>query len=182
MNKLERLINSELNPLFDSLGVENENQVKLVNYLKRIGQKDSNKLLHSMRVGSLGISVANNLKINPNKLFYPGLLHDSGIIRISDDVIKRSNEYKAFSLEDMEIMKSHPLYSYEILKEDYRFSAMISLLHHRYQKDKYPNEEDFPLEYNELSPGTKAEVEDISRYISVIDCYDAAKNRDNGRF
>jgi HD-GYP domain-containing protein (c-di-GMP phosphodiesterase class II) len=182
MNKLERLIFEEITKSFEDLNIEQHNRINLVNYLKRIGNKDINILEHSIRVGKLGVEVAKLLNINPNKLFYPGLLHDVGKIRIDDEVIKRSNGYNTFTTEDMKAIMPHPLHSYEILKNDYRYSAEISLWHHRHQNNKYPKEEDFPPEMLNLPIYKQKEIEKISKFISVIDCYDAAKNRDNGRF
>ncbi|MCK4997823.1 HD domain-containing protein [Candidatus Pacearchaeota archaeon] len=182
MNKLEKLISNELRNSFYTLKIEPKNQENIINYLKRIGTKDINILKHSFRVGKLGIKISNLLDINPNKLFYSGLLHDIGKTKIDKNIIKRSNKYKTFTKEDMQIMKMHPLYSYEILKNEYNYSALLSLWHHEHQKDEYPPKENFPIEAQNLPIYKQKEIEEISKFLSVADCYDAAKNRNNGRF
>ena len=99
-------------------------------------------------------------------VYYAGLLHDVGKIRVPGNVINKPGK---LTDEEYEQIKVHPVTSYHILKDIYddKQIALGAKFHHeRYDGKGYPN-------------GLKGEnIPEIARIIGVADTYDAmASNR-----
>ena len=137
--------------------------------VKTIDAKDRYTNGHSLRVAEYSREIAkrmNKSEKEQEEIFYAGLLHDVGKIRVPAAVINKAGK---LTDEEYEKIKIHPVTSYHILKDIYddKTIALGAKFHHeRYDGKGYPN-------------GLMAEnIPEIARIISVADTYDAmASNR-----
>ena len=120
---------------------------------------------HSINVCLLSILFAKKLNYNEKGLKVVGigsLLHDLGKQMIPKDIINK--EFK-LTKEEYEIIKKHPVYGYEIIRNQSNYGSLIQkivLLHHeRYTGKGYPF-------------GFRGEqIGDISQIVSLADTFDA---------
>jgi len=158
--KLEKKINSQID----------EMNKKIIRALVRtIDAKDRYTNGHSLRVAEYSREIAQRMNKSEKELeeiYYAGLLHDVGKIRVPATIINKPGK---LTNEEYEQVKIHPLTSYHILKdiyEDKTISMGAKFHHERYDGRGYPN-------------GLEGEnIPEIARIISVADTYDAmASNR-----
>ena len=149
--------------------VEDMNR-KIIQALARtIDAKDRYTNGHSLRVAEYSKEIARRMGKSAKEqdtIYYAGLLHDVGKIRIPVEVI---NNPGALSDEEFEQIKIHPVTSYHILKDifdDPNIKNGAKFHHERYDGTGYPN-------------GLKGEnIPEVARIIGVADSYDAmASNR-----
>lgn len=99
-------------------------------------------------------------------IYYAGLLHDVGKIRIPDEIINKPGKLDA---KEFDFIKLHPVAGYHILKDisgNSKFSEGARFHHERYDGKGYPN------------GLTGHNIPEIARIIGVADAYDAmASNR-----
>lgn len=119
---------------------------------------------HSIRVAEYSRLLAQRLGLSKDRqeeIYYAGLLHDIGKIRVPDSIIKKEGK---LTDEEYEYIKLHPVSGYHILKEISASSdiAIGAKYHHeRYDGKGYPN-------------GLEGEnIPEIARILSVADAYDA---------
>ena len=137
--------------------------------VRTIDAKDRYTNGHSLRVAEYALEIAkrmNKTKEEQEKIYYAGLLHDVGKIRVPEDVI---NKAAKLTNEEFDQIKIHPVTGYHILKDIYddKLVALGAKFHHeRYDGNGYPN-------------GLEGEnIPEIARIIGVADTYDAmASNR-----
>lgn len=119
---------------------------------------------HTERVTTLALRLAISLNVNRKdfiNLSRGASLHDIGKIRIPDIILLKQD---ALTFEEMETMKKHPVYAYEMLKDIpfLREASIVPLYHHeRWNGTGYPEGrmgEDIPF---------------LARLFSVCDVYDA---------
>lgn len=137
--------------------------------VKTIDAKDRYTNGHSVRVAEYSREIAkrmNKSEKEQDNIYYAGLLHDVGKIRVPASVINKPGK---LTDEEYEKIKIHPITSYHILKEIYddKTIAYGAKFHHeRYDGKGYPN------------GLTGNNIPEIARIISVADTYDAmASNR-----
>lgn len=149
--------------------VEDMNR-KIIQALARtIDAKDRYTNGHSLRVAEYSKEIARRMGKSAKEqdtIYYAGLLHDVGKIRIPVEVI---NNPGTLSDEEFEQIKIHPVTSYHILKDifdDPNIKNGAKFHHERYDGTGYPN-------------GLKGEnIPEVARIIGVADSYDAmASNR-----
>ena len=119
---------------------------------------------HSIRVAEYSRLLAQRLGLSKERqeeIYYAGLLHDIGKIRVPDSIIKKEGK---LTDEEYEYIKLHPVSGYHILKEISASSdiAIGAKYHHeRYDGKGYPN-------------GLEGEnIPEIARILGVADAYDA---------
>lgn len=119
---------------------------------------------HSIRVAEYSKMLAEKLGLDKDRqeeIYYAGLLHDIGKIRVPDSIIKKEGR---LTDEEYEYIKLHPVSGYHILKEISASSdiAIGAKYHHeRYDGKGYPN-------------GLQGEnIPEIARILGVADAYDA---------
>ena len=119
---------------------------------------------HSIRVAEYSRLLAQRLGLSKDRqeeIYYAGLLHDIGKIRVPDSIIKKEGK---LTDEEYEYIKLHPVSGYHILKEISASSdiAIGAKYHHeRYDGKGYPN-------------GLEGEnIPEIARILGVADAYDA---------
>lgn len=137
--------------------------------VRTIDAKDRYTNGHSLRVADYAMKIAENMGKSPAEqkaIYYAGLLHDVGKIRVPEDIINKPGK---LTDEEFEQIKIHPVTGYHILKDIYddKSLALAAKFHHeRYDGKGYPSG---------LS-GTN--IPEAARIIGVADAYDAmASNR-----
>jgi response regulator RpfG family c-di-GMP phosphodiesterase len=174
MEKLEEKLEAK----FDEFELVKQQRDSLNLYLGIVRKRDEETWEHSVRVGILGSDVAEFTHIvEPKGLFYPGLLHDIGKSMVNPKSLKKK---KGFGPQDMEELKKHVEYGYNLLRGIHDFSARVLLFHHYFQENGYP--ETIPATEFDTSKGTNALIVYCGRLLSIVDFYDAAQNRKNEKF
>lgn len=143
----------------------NKMNKKIIRALVRtIDAKDRYTNGHSIRVARYSREIARRLNKSEKEqeeIYYAGLLHDVGKIRIPAAVINKPGK---LTDEEYEMLKIHPVTSYHILKDIYddKTIALAAKFHHeRYDGKGYPN------------GLTGDNIPEIARIIGVADTYDA---------
>ena len=145
----------------------NTNIIRALAYT--IDAKDCYTSGHSQRVADYSLAIAKRMGKSEEEqkiIYYAGLLHDVGKIRVSEDVINKPGKLTA---DEFNQIRVHPVSGYHILKdvhEDIRIAYGAKYHHERYNGKGYPN-------------GIEGEnIPEIARIIGVADAYDAmASNR-----
>ncbi|MEK6264810.1 MAG: HD-GYP domain-containing protein, partial [Clostridium sp.] len=97
---------------------------------------------HSQRVAELSTSIAKELKYNDLKieqLNMAALLHDVGKIGIDDLILNKPGK---LTTEEYDIIKTHPLIGYNILKDIKNLKIILPIIrnhHERYDGKGYPD-------------------------------------------
>lgn len=145
----------------------NTNIIRALSYT--IDAKDRYTSGHSQRVADYSLAIAKRMgksEADQKIIYYAGLLHDIGKIRVSEEVI---NKPARLTEEEFNQIRIHPVSGYHILKdihEDIRIAYGAKYHHERYDGKGYPN----ALEGENIP--------EIARIIGVADAYDAmASNR-----
>ena len=135
----------------------------LINALE---SKDPHTMGHAARVGNYSSIVAKEVGMGEEDvriIEHAGLLHDIGKISISDEILLKPG---AYSHEEYEKMKAHPVLGYQIVKPIKFLSeeALIILHHHEwFNGEGYPHH----LKGREIPIG--------ARIVSVLDAYDTMR-------
>ena len=129
-----------------------------------VDAKDRYTSGHSKRVAEYSRRIAARMgksKEEQEEIYWAGLLHDVGKIRVPNDII---NKVGKLTEEEYDIIKIHPVTGYHILNgvSGYNDIGIGAKYHHeRYDGKGYPN----GLE------GTK--IPEVARILGVADSYDA---------
>ena len=103
---------------------------ELSKQIERLENKDDYLKGHNYRVSKYALIILEEmgLKLNTDNLNYAASYHDIGKIKISPDIVHKES---SLTPKEFEVMKMHPIYSYEIIKpilgEDI---AYIAKCHH----------------------------------------------------
>lgn len=103
---------------------------ELSKQIERLENKDDYLKGHIYRVSKYALIILEEmgLKLNTDNLNYAASYHDIGKIKISPDIVHKES---SLTPKEFEVMKMHPIYSYEIIKpilgEDI---AYIAKCHH----------------------------------------------------
>lgn len=103
---------------------------ELSKQIERLENKDDYLKCHNYRVSKYALIILEEmgLKLNTDNLNYAASYHDIGKIKISPDIVHKES---SLTPKEFEVMKMHPIYSYEIIKpilgEDI---AYIAKCHH----------------------------------------------------
>ena len=126
---------------------------------------DSYTYAHSVNVAVLSCIIGFGLKMKESELeqlVMAGLLHDLGKLSIPTEILNKPGR---LTPEEFEIMKQHPIRSYEIIKERWDISSQVkvAVLYHHENEDGsgYPN----GVDGDEMTIYTKI--------LHVADVYDA---------
>lgn len=137
--------------------------------LQDIKTLDNYTFAHSTNVCVLSAVTAISMGYDGNKirdLCFGALLHDIGKTKIPNSIL---NKPGALTPEEFEIVKKHPKYGYDILKQSGDISvyaSYVALTHH----EKF-NGEGYPL-------GLKGKaIHEFSRIVSIADVFDAMTSK-----
>ncbi len=129
-----------------------------------IDAKDRYTSGHSQRVAEYALEISKRMGLSEHDqqiVYYAGLLHDVGKIRVPVEVINKPGR---LTDEEFDQIRIHPVSGYHILQgihEDARIGYGAKYHHERYDGKGYPN----GIEGNDIPR--------ISRIIAVADAYDA---------
>lgn len=166
MSDLERMLENE----FTALDVSPEDKSSIMTYLNAIKEKDMSTYEHSIRVGIRSSEIAKYMGFDAKTLFFAGLIHDIGKLKISDKILQKKD---TLTEEEMDEMKKHPQYTYDLVKDTYKTPAEIALRHHRYKSDFYPKN----LPKSDTFPSSMSGVNLYAIILSLVDVYDALTTR-----
>ena len=116
---------------------------KSIKSMMAIGSHDYYTYTHSVDVAVFAIGFANYLKFSHkdiSNIGYAAMMHDIGKSKIPSEIINKKGK---LSIEEFEIMKTHPIHSYEILQyHDEKNSDILLPTRHHHEKargDGYPD-------------------------------------------
>ncbi len=119
----------------------------------------------AVNIAILSTVIGITLKLPLHKLAYltaGALLHDSGMLRIPDSIVKKKS---ALSEDETQKVRAHPLLSYRIITKELMYPddvGLVGLQHHeRWDSDGYPRK----------TVGTDIDV--LARIVSVVDAFEA---------
>lgn len=133
-------------------------------FVRALEARDMYTRGHSDRVHRFSLAIADELKLDENEkadIHHGSLLHDIGKIGVYDRILLKP---QSLSDEEFEIMKSHPEFGAEILKNVSALQGIIPIiLHHHERQDGsgYP----LGLKGDEIPLG--------ARIVQVADSWDA---------
>lgn len=144
--------------------IEHNNMNVIRALVRTIDAKDRYTNGHSVRVAEYVLKIAQRMKKTQEEqrlMYYAGLLHDVGKIRVPREVINKTTR---LTDEEFEQIKLHPITGYHIIKDIYddkRIALGTKFHHERYDGKGYPN-------------GLAGKnIPEIARIIAVADSYDA---------
>lgn len=133
--------------------------------MTRLKDFDDYTFTHSVNVSVLAIAIGKRLGLGVTELQnlgLAGLLHDVGKMKVPEEVLNKPGK---LTDEEFAIMKQHPVYSYEVMKNDKKIAPEVIKA---------------ALQHHEKSDGTGYPdglmEKDISKYakiIAICDVYDA---------
>lgn len=133
--------------------------------MTRLKDFDDYTFTHSVNVSVLAIAIGKRLGLNAHELEnlgLAGLLHDVGKMKVPDEILNKPGK---LTDDEFAIMKQHPVYGYEVMKNDTSISPEVIKA---------------ALQHHEKSDGSGypsgIQEQDISKYakiIAICDVYDA---------
>lgn len=109
--------------------------------------------------------IGTTLKLPPYRLSYlitGALLHDSGMLRIPDSIVKKKG---VLTEDEAQKMRAHPLLSYRIITKELMYPddvGLVGLQHHeRWDSEGYPRKT------------AGADIDILARIVSVADAFEA---------
>ncbi len=170
-------LDQELERAFDKLKVENKHRLSILRNLDIIRNVDETTYEHCVVVGLASAKAGSVLLLDAKGLLFPGLMHDRGKAELEPYLLRIKGKPTA---EEMEMIKKHVQYTYDLLKEVHPFSAEVGLRHHMFQKHPYPTV--LPEKMcAPFTPATQAKIYAYARIISAVDYCHAFITRDNAR-
>jgi len=163
-NEAEIRLRSEQNVKQLNQELEQAYETTLEGWARALELRDKETEGHSRRVTDLTIKTAKKFDFDDNAIrhvYYGALLHDIGKMGIPDEIL---NKPGALTLEEREIIKKHPKYAFEMLKDIEYLQPAISIPyshHENWDGTGYPQ-------------GIQGEEIPLSaRIFSVVDNWDA---------
>jgi len=136
----------------------------IISIIKMLEIHDMYTKGHSENVANLAMALSQELNLSPSdckQAYWAGLVHDIGKILIPDAILNKAGK---LTPQEYDIIKMHPVWGYETLKNSGRLKAIAKIvLHHheRWDGRGYPNglnDHDIPQ---------------LSRIITIVDAWDA---------
>ena len=155
----------KLNDLVEDIIEQITNNNDIICNLSEIRSVDNYLYAHSVNVCVLSIMTGLSLGYNHyklNELAIGALLHDIGKARIPYEILNKPGE---LTKEEFELIKKHPAYSLEILKDNCSVSSIARMVAYRHH-EKF-NGEGYP----EGIEGSKFFEE--AQIVGMVDIYDA---------
>lgn len=120
---------------------------------------------HSVDVATMAMIIAKKRQMSKQEVYdigISGLLHDIGKSKIPNEILNKPGK---LTDDEFAIMKQHPVFGYQILKENQGLSDMIKLgvLQHH----EKINGKGYPM------GSEAAQISTFGKIISVVDIYDA---------
>lgn len=125
--------------------------------------KDKETIEHSKNVAKIALFLSADTDVEPMAVYYAALWHDVGKSKILDII----NKSCALTDDEFNMIKLHPLYSYEIIQREYdgpyKTKVLCAALYHhkRYDDTGYPS----------FMSGKN--VDTLTKIIQIADVFDA---------
>ena len=134
-------------------------------WLTNLKERDEYTSIHCMNVCIMAVSFGRTLGMNKHELELlglGGLLHDLGKMRVPLEILNKPSK---LTFEEFEVMKTHPMEGYEMLKKagDLPLEVLDIVKHHHERR----NGKGYP---EQLSGD---EINDMTRIVALVDVYDA---------
>ena len=134
-------------------------------WLTNMKERDEYTSIHSMNVCVLAVSFGRSLGMEKTQLELlglGGLLHDLGKMKVPLEILNKPSK---LTFEEFEVMKTHPVEGYKMLKEkgDLPLEVLDIVKHHHERR----NGKGYPSQLN------GDEINNMTRIIAIVDVYDA---------
>ena len=134
-------------------------------WLTNMKERDEYTSIHCMNVCVMSVSFGRTLGMNKAELEIlglGGLLHDLGKMRVPLEILNKPGK---LTFEEFEVMKTHPMEGYNMLKEQGDLpSEVLDIVKHHHERRNgkgYPSQ----LEGNQIN--------NMTRIVAIVDVYDA---------
>jgi len=140
----------------------------IISIVKMLEIHDNYTKGHSENVANLTYALSQALNLSPSECkeaYWAGLVHDLGKILIPDAIL---NKTTPLTSDEFEVIKQHPMWGYETLKNSDKLKNIATLvLHHheRWDGRGYPSQLD------------GRDIPEISRIITIVDAWDAMSSK-----
>lgn len=134
-------------------------------WLTNLKERDEYTATHCMNVCVMAVSFGRTLGMGKTELELlglGGLLHDLGKMRIPSEILNKPNK---LTHEEFEIMKTHPVIGYNILKDQGDLpDEVLDIVKHHHERR---NGKGYPSHLN------GDQINNMTRIIAIVDVYDA---------
>jgi len=134
-------------------------------WLTNLKERDEYTSIHCMNVCIMALSFGRSLGLEKAELEILGLgalLHDLGKIRIPLEILNKPGK---LTFDEFEIMKTHPMEGYQILKEQGDVpSEVLDIVKHHHERQ---NGKGYP------SGLDSDEINNLTKFVAIVDVYDA---------
>ena len=134
-------------------------------WLTNMKERDEYTSIHCMNVCIMSVSFGRSLGLQKSELELlglGGLLHDLGKMRVPLEILNKPSK---LTFEEFEVMKTHPMEGYKMLKEqnDLPLEVLDIVKHHHERRNGkgYPSQLDGD------------EINNMTRIVAIVDVYDA---------
>jgi HD-GYP domain-containing protein (c-di-GMP phosphodiesterase class II) len=164
--KNEPVDSEEVDTIVDELlPAIKDHKDEMISFMILSGHGASDRAESAVNTAIISVFTANSLKLPSHKvnlLAYAALLHDVGMMKIPDKVLKKEGE---LTQNELKIIQMHPIYSHKLITKTFKYPEEVGeivLQHHeRWDGKGYPN-------------GLKGkEISLPARILSVADAFEA---------
>jgi len=135
-------------------------------WLTNLKERDEYTSIHCMNVCIMSVSFGRTLGMEKSELEVlglGGLLHDLGKMRVPPEILNKPSK---LTFEEFEVMKTHPVQGYEMLKEqdDELPQEVLDIVKHHHERRNgkgYPSHLDGD------------HINNMTRIVAIVDVYDA---------
>ena len=134
-------------------------------WLTNMKERDEYTSIHCMNVCVMAVSFGQSLGLSKAELEVlglGGLLHDLGKMRIPLEILNKPSK---LTFEEFEVMKTHPMEGYNMLKEQSDLpSEVLDIVKHHHERRNgkgYPSQLDGD------------QINNMTRIVAIVDVYDA---------
>ena len=134
-------------------------------WLTNLKERDEYTSIHCMNVCVMAVSFGRTLGMSKPELEIlglGGLLHDLGKMRVPLEILNKPSK---LTFEEFEVMKTHPMEGYKMLKEQTDLpSEVLDIVKHHHERRNgkgYPSQLDGD------------QINNMTRIVAIVDVYDA---------
>jgi HD-GYP domain-containing protein (c-di-GMP phosphodiesterase class II) len=141
--------------------------------LAEIKDHDMGTFLHSLEVGNMTAFLVNKLgrRLNEEErriLMSSALLHDYGKTAIDASIL---NKKESLTSEEKRTIESHPVFSFNALRNWDADVAKVAVSHHEHQTNSYPRKR--VIVDDEKSRARDKRINHLSKILAIVDSFQA---------
>jgi putative nucleotidyltransferase with HDIG domain len=167
---LEAVVRAKTDELKLQKGALSEEIIQVLTSI--LGYYDTNSKDHSQHVAELSEAIAREMGFDlafQKTLYYTGLIHDVGKIRIEKDIL---NKQGYLNNVEYDLLRQHPRYGYEMTKTIPALKEISKFIFHHHER--YDGK-GYPLGFKEEA------IPKASQILAVADAWDAMRSPRNYR-